>query len=200
MPGHWGTIDQMADWDLIAGLVDDVPSEGVYAAVLVPLYEDDGDLRLLLTKRPMHMPTHKGHLAFPGGKPHPGDEGVVGTALREAQEEVGIVPDSVEVLGFLEPIHTVEYSRFVVPVVGRVAPRPSIVPDPGEVDKVLEPVLADLVDEASWWYEEWQGRHVWFRDIDDEVLWGATATMTRRLLGLPERAPEGSRPAGRWQR
>jgi 8-oxo-dGTP pyrophosphatase MutT (NUDIX family) len=187
-------------WDLIAGLRDDAPTEGVYAAVLATLYEADGAVRLLLTKRPMHMPTHKGHLAFPGGKPHPGDDGVVGTALREAEEEVGIAPADVEVLGFLEPIHTVEYSRYVVPVVGRVDPRPTIVPDPGEVDLVLEPRIADLADPDSWWFEEWQGRHVWFRDIGDEVLWGATATMTRRLLGMSERAPEGATPAGRWER
>jgi 8-oxo-dGTP pyrophosphatase MutT (NUDIX family) len=187
-------------WDLIAGLRDDAPTEGVYAAVLATLYEADGAVRLLLTKRPMHMPTHKGHLAFPGGKPHPGDDGVVGTALREAEEEVGIAPGDVEVLGFLEPIHTVEYSRYVVPVVGRVDPRPTIVPDPGEVDLVLEPRLVELADPDSWWFEEWQGRHVWFRDIGDEVLWGATATMTRRLLGMSERAPEGATPAGRWER
>jgi 8-oxo-dGTP pyrophosphatase MutT (NUDIX family) len=187
-------------WDLIADLRDEAPSEGVYAAVLATLYEVDGVVRLLLTKRPMHMPTHKGHLAFPGGKPHPEDDGVVGTALREAEEEVGIPPSAVEILGFLEPIHTVEYTRYVVPVVGRVRTRPRLVLDPGEVDLVLEPPLDELADPGSWWFEEWQDRHVWFRDVEDEVLWGATATMTRRLLGLPERAPEGAVPAGRWDR
>lgn len=187
-------------WDLIDELRHDAPTEGVYAAVLATLYEVDGTVRLLLTKRPMHMPTHKGHLAFPGGKPHPGDDGVVGTALREAEEEVGIDPGTVEVLGFLEPIHTVEYSRYVVPVVGRVRPRPRLIPDPSEVELVLEPRLDELADPTTWWFEEWEGRHVWFREVGDEILWGATATMTRRLLGLPERAPDGMEPAGRWLR
>lgn len=190
----------VSDWNLLAGITDRAPSAGVYAAVLAPLYEIDGRVHLLLTKRPMHMPTHKGHLAFPGGKPQPGDDGIVGTALREAEEEVAIVPDDVEVLGYLEPIHTVEYTRYVVPVVGRVAPRPALRPDPGEVDRVLEPRLVDLADEAGWWHEEWQSRHVWFREVEDEILWGATATMTRRLLGLPDRAPDGVAPAGRWER
>lgn len=184
----------------LSGLRPDAPITGVYAAVLVPIYEVDGVERVLLTKRPMHMPTHKGHLAFPGGKPQPGDGGPVATALREAEEEVAIHPGDVEVLGFLEPIHTVEYSRFVVPVVGRVHPRPRLVPDPGEVDRLLEPALADLADPGVWWFEAWEGRHVWFAAVDDEVLWGATATMTRRLLGLPERAPEGAVPANRWGR
>lgn len=200
MVGGLGQNQVVSDWDLIAGLVDDHPTEGVYAAVLVPLYEIDEQVHVLLTKRPMHMPTHKGHLAFPGGKPEDGDGGPTGTALREAQEEVGIDPDRVEVLGFLEPIHTVEYTRFVVPVVGRIAPRPDLVPDPGEVDRILEPDLAGLAETEAWWHEEWEGRHVWFRDVEDEILWGATATMTRRLLGLPDRAPNGTPPAGRWQR
>ena len=184
----------------LPGLRTDLPSGGLYAAVLVPVFFDGARERVVLTKRPMHMPTHKGHLAFPGGKPMPDDDGPVGTALREAEEEVAIAPDSVEVLGFLEPIHTVEYHRFVVPVVGRVSPRPHLVPDPGEVARVLEPALDDLADPAAWWFEAWEGRHVWFTEVDDEILWGATATMTRRLLGLPERAPKGATPAGRWGR
>ncbi len=179
----------MVDLSLLSGLMPGVPdvAEGMFAAVLVPVYERDGMLRLLLTKRPMHMPTHKGDLAFPGGKPSHGDGGPVGTALREAEEEVGIRPDDVQILGHLEPIHTVEYQRYVIPMVGLVAPDPEIVADPGEVELVLEPAVEDLADPSSWFYQSWGGHHVWFREIGDEVLWGATAMMTRRLLGLPER-------------
>lgn len=160
----------------------------MYAAVLVPLYRRDGAVRILLTKRPMHMPTHKGDLAFPGGKPERGDGGPAGTALREAEEEVGIDPRSVRVLGHLDPIHTVEYRRWVVPMVGWVDPAPRLRPDPGEVESVLEPRLEDLRDETTWFHQDWSGRHVWFREIGDEVLWGATAMMARKLLGLPDRA------------
>ncbi len=139
---------------------------------------------MVLTKRPMTMPTHAGHLAFPGGRPDPTDGGPVDTALREAHEEMGIDPESVELLGFLEPIHTVEFSLFVVPVVGRLPANPRLVPSEREVDKVLLPTLSELTDGSRWRSEDWRGHTVWFFEIDGEMLWGATAMMTRRLLGL----------------
>ena len=156
------------------------------AAVLAPLYTDaHGDVRVVLTKRPDTMPTHAGHLAFPGGRPDPGDDGPVSTALREAHEEVGITPESVEVLGFLPSVDTVSFSLMVVPVVGRLASEPVLVPSPREVDRILLPRVADLADEAGWRWEDWRGRKVWFYEIEGEVLWGATAWMTRTMLGLP---------------
>ena len=155
------------------------------AAVLIPIYPDaDGVHRLLLTKRPLTMPTHAGHLAFPGGRPDPEDRDPVDTALREAHEEVGIEPSAVEVIGFLDPIHTVEFTLFVVPVVGWMHSRPEFVPSEREVAKLLEPTLEELTDEDRWRFEVWRDHRVWFYDIDGEVLWGATAYMTRLLLGL----------------
>ncbi len=155
------------------------------AAVLAPLFEDEaGDIRLLLTKRPLTMPTHAGHLAFPGGRPHAGDDGPVATALRETHEEVGIPPEKVEVLGFLPPVDTVAYSQMVVPVVGRLERNPVIVPDAWEVDRIFIPRVTDLLDPTGWRHEIWQGRVVWFYPIEGDVLWGATAWMTRHLLGM----------------
>jgi 8-oxo-dGTP pyrophosphatase MutT (NUDIX family) len=153
------------------------------AAVLVPLFVDGSSLRMVLTKRPLHMPTHAGDLAFPGGKPQPG-EGPVDTALREADEEVGIRPADVEVLGFLPDIHTVTYTRMVVPVVGRLQSVPRLVPDPGEVDKVLLPEVDMFREEAAWRTEYWDDRPVHFFPIGEEILWGATARMVRQLVGL----------------
>jgi 8-oxo-dGTP pyrophosphatase MutT (NUDIX family) len=153
----------------------------------VPLYEDAaGDIRVVLTKRPDTMPTHAGHLAFPGGRPHVGDSSPVDTALREAFEEVGIPPVDVEVLGFLPAIHTVEFSLLVVPVVGRLRGIPDLVPSEREVALVLEPRLVDLAEPGRWRFELWEGRQVWFYDLDGEILWGATARMTRQLLGFPD--------------
>lgn len=172
-------------WERLHYQVDPPIDDGTArAAVLAALYPDGDDLRLILTKRPYSMPTHAGHLAFPGGRPDPGDEGPVATALREAHEEVGLDPGEVEVLGFLPPVHTVQFSLFVVPVVGRLAVRPELVPSAREVDKVLTPTVAELLDESRWRHEWWQEHQVWFFDIEGEVLWGATAWMTRRLLGL----------------
>jgi 8-oxo-dGTP pyrophosphatase MutT (NUDIX family) len=173
-------------WDRIHVVADEPPGGGLpRAAVLAALYEDRrGEIRLILTKRPLSMPTHAGHLAFPGGRPHPEDAGPVATALREAHEEVGIEPGSVEVLGYLPPIHTVEFSLLVVPVVGRLPGEPLLHPSRREVDRVLVPPLAELADEAGWRYELWGGRRVWFYELEGEILWGATASMTRRLVGL----------------
>ncbi len=172
-------------WDRLRYQVAPPIDDGIpRAAVLAALYPDGDDLRLILTKRPYSMPTHAGHLAFPGGGPDPGDDGPVGTALREAHEEVGLDPGEVEVLGFLPPVHTVQFSLFVVPVIGRLRHAPVLVPSAREVDKILTPTVTELLDEGRWRYEWWQEHQVWFFDIEGEVLWGATAWMTRRLLGL----------------
>lgn len=160
------------------------PGDEERAAVLIALYDDPGGVtRVVLTKRPDTMPTHAGHIAFPGGRPEPGDEGPVATALREADEEVGITPDSVDVIGFLPPIHTVQYALMVVPVVAALPTPPVLVPSEREVAKTYEPPLVDLADDTRWRWEDWHGHDVWFYDLDGDVLWGATAMMIRRLLG-----------------
>ncbi len=173
-------------WDRIR-LTDDYPDPGdrQMAAVLAPLYEDEaGEVRVVLTKRPETMPTHAGHIAFPGGRPDPGDDGPVDTALREAHEEVGIEPGQVEVLGYLPPIDTVEFSLMVVPVVGRVSTPIGLVPSPREVAKVYTPLLADLADADRWWHVPWDDWKVWYYDLEGDTLWGATARMVRLLVGL----------------
>lgn len=159
--------------------------------MLIPIYEDaDGAVRLILTKRPDTMPTHAGHIAFPGGRPDPADAGPVDTALREAHEEVGILPEEVEVLGYLPPIDTVQFRLMVVPVVGRLPGVPRLVLSEREVVRVYHPHLADLADQSRWQSQDWNGRRVWFFDLEGDSLWGATAMMTRRLLGL-DRYEEG---------
>ncbi len=175
-------------WDSI-NLVDDYPDPGdrPMAAVLAALYEDDeGQVRVVLTKRPDSMPTHAGHIAFPGGRPDPADDGPVDTALREANEEVGIHPSQVEVLGFLPPIDTVEFSLLVVPVVGRVSTPLGLVPSQREVAKIYTPLLSDLADVERWWSIPWNGWEVWYYDLEGDTLWGATARMVRLMVGLDE--------------
>lgn len=155
------------------------------AAVLVPIYEDNGVSRLIMIKRPMTMPTHAGHVAFPGGRPDPLDDGPVDTALREAKEEVGIDPTTVQLLGFLPVVDTVQYRRPVVPVVGMLEGVPELHPSEREVDRVFRAPIDELRDEKSWRCETWHGHAVWFYDLEGDVLWGATAWMVRELLGLP---------------
>lgn len=173
-------------WHLLRIL--DEPPEGderPMAAVLAPLYEDDSGLvRVVLTKRPDTMPTHAGHIALPGGRPQPGDDGPVGTAVREAHEEVGIEPGQVDVLGFLPAVDTVEFGLLVVPVVARIRPPVELVPSEREVAKVYTPHLEDLADESNWWHVPGIGWKVWYYDLEGDILWGATAKMIRMLLGL----------------
>lgn len=173
-------------WDRLK-LLDSYPDPGdrPAAAVLAPLFEDSkGNVRVVLTKRPDTMPTHAGHISFPGGRPHPGDTGPVDTALREAHEEVGIEPARVEVLGFLEPIDTVEFTPLVIPVVGRVRPPFTLIPSDREVDRIYTPLLSDLADTERWWAIPWNGWQVWYYDLEGDTLWGATARMVRLLVGL----------------
>jgi 8-oxo-dGTP pyrophosphatase MutT (NUDIX family) len=129
---------------------------------------------------------HAGHIAFPGGRPHPGDDGPIATALREAHEEVGIEEGQVEVLGFLSPIDTVEFSLLVVPVVGRVTTPLGLVPSAREVVRVHTPRLVDLADPDRWWHVPWNGWKVWYYDLEGDTLWGATGRMVRQLVGLEE--------------
>jgi len=174
---HW--------WDRLAVLPEPPPQGDLpRAAVLAALYPDGDDVRLVLTKRPLTMPTHAGHIAFPGGRPDAADAGPMETALREAEEEVGLDPATVDVLGFLAPIHTVEFALLVVPVVGRLPGPPKLVPSPQEVDKVLLPTLDELSQATRWTFELWNGRKIWFFPLEGEILWGATAMMVRRLIGL----------------
>ncbi|HUF15465.1 MAG TPA: CoA pyrophosphatase [Acidimicrobiia bacterium] len=175
-------------WDRL-NLLDSHPEPGdrPMAAVLAPLFEDEsGEVRVVLTKRPDTMPTHAGHISFPGGRPDPGDRGPVETAIREAREEVGIDEHQVEVLGFLAPIDTVEFTLLVVPVVARIATPLGLVPSEREVAKIYTPLLADLADESNWWHLPWNGWKVWYYDLEGDTLWGATARMVRQMLGLDE--------------
>lgn len=174
-------------WDRLH-LIHEEPSFGTgpNAAVLAPLYEDDdGEVRVVLTKRPDTMPTHAGHISFPGGRAQSPDEGPVDTALREAHEEMGIERERVTILGFLPSIDTVEFRPWVVPVVGRLTTPVLLVPSEREVARVHTPRLEDLADEERWWHVPWEGHQVWYYDLDGDTLWGATARMVRNLLGLP---------------
>lgn len=175
-------------WDRL-NVIDSAPApaDKPFAAVLAPLYADEDDrVRVILTKRPDTMPTHAGHIAFPGGRPDPGDDGPVGTALREAHEEVGIDADQVEVLGYLPPIDTVEFSPLVVPVVGRVSTPLNLVPSAREVARIYTPLLSDLADQSRWWAVPFNERRIWYYDLEGDTLWGATAYMIRNLLGLDQ--------------
>ena len=173
-------------WDTLADLPPDhVGPRAATAAVLIPLFEDaDGIVRVVITKRPDHMPSHPGQLAFPGGKIDPTDDSVLAAALREADEEVGITAEQVTPLGFLEPVSTNRFDVVVAPVVGRLDGVPRLIPDPAEVASTMVPPLHHFLNEDRWRTENWSGHELWFIEVEGDVLWGASAAMMRSLLGV----------------
>ena len=158
-----------------------------HASVLIPLVQRDR-LHVLLTLRPMHMNSHSGQIAFPGGKADPEDCDAVATALREAQEEVGLEPEFVEVMGTL-PIYTTGSAFIVTPVVALVNPAFTLKPNADEVADVFEVPLDFLMDPANhrhhivdWAGEERRWLSMPYMDGNTErFIWGATAGMLRNF-------------------
>jgi len=164
---------------------DDARQGGVLA--LIYLYEERAHVALIL--RPTYAGVHSGQVAFPGGGKEPGDADLTATALREAYEETGILPESVEILGTLSPFFVVASNYLVVPTVGWSDRRPDFRADPYEVAQVVEAPLADLLNTAHLRREEWTLRgyqvDVPFFAVAGQRIWGATAMMLSELLALP---------------
>lgn len=119
------------------------------AAVLIPIQERaDGDY-IVLTKRGDNMPTHKGQIAFPGGRVHAGDADLVATALRESHEEIGVVPEHVRVLGRLDEF-TAGYGIVVTPVVGVIPPQYDFRLDLTETSAIASVPIQSLMEPGTY--------------------------------------------------
>jgi 8-oxo-dGTP pyrophosphatase MutT (NUDIX family) len=147
------------------------------AAVLVPLFERDGEVYLWLVRRPTSMRSHAGQVAFPGGKRDEADASLCTTALREAHEELGIAPAEVDVLGALDETRT--FTGFTIsPWVGWLAPDTMVRPNPSEVDRAFAaPLRAFLAPPTGV-----LPRRGW--TVDGELVWGATGAIVRSLVAL----------------
>jgi len=119
------------------------------AAVLIPIQERPDGEYLVLTKRGDNMPTHKGQIAFPGGRMHVGDTDLVATALRESHEEIGIVPEHVRVLGRLDEF-TAGYGIVVTPVVGVIPPQYDFCVDPAETSAIASVPIRSLMEPGTY--------------------------------------------------
>ena len=154
------------------------------AAVLVPILQRAEGLSVLLTRRADTLRNHRGQVSFPGGRRDPEDLTLAACALRESQEEVGLPPENVEIIGYLDDYPTTTRYR-VTPVVGLVRPPENFVFDAVEVAEIFEVPLAVLLDRAS--YESKllskDGLNVPFFEINHggHRIWGATAGMLRNL-------------------
>jgi 8-oxo-dGTP pyrophosphatase MutT (NUDIX family) len=155
----------------------------VPAVVLVPivLHTAPG---ILLTVRTDSLSTHAGQVSFPGGRIERGDADPIAAALRETEEEIGLPPNLVEVIGVL-PEHLTGTGYRITPVLGLVQPPPALRPDPREVAHVFELPLSVLLDEAAPRRErrEFRGRmrEYWVVPHPEQYIWGATAAILVNL-------------------
>ena len=158
----------------------------VVAAVLIPVYPTEDDIVAVFTKRHGDLRRHAGEISFPGGIEHSGDFDLRATALREADEELGLPPGAVDVLGALPPVHTTVSGILVVPFVGMVGDRPVFSPSEGEIAEVLEfPV--ERLGEVEAEVEFPVGDHVYrghVFDLDGHRIWGVTAHILHDFLDV----------------
>ncbi len=157
------------------------------SAVLVPLYEQDGELYVVLTRRSSNLRSHTSEVSFPGGRSDEG-EAPLSTALREAHEEIGLDPTLVRPIGELDLFVTVGSASLVHPIVGALAARPELVPAPDEVEHILHVPLSELLADGVFREELWpifeRERPITFFELYGDTVWGATAAMLRQLLSL----------------
>lgn len=156
------------------------------AAVLLLLYPFQGELWLPLTVRSSRLTTHRGEVSLPGGGADPGDAGPAHTALREAEEELGIPPAGVEVVGQLSSFYIPPSNNRLTPVVGLMASAPDLRPDPNEVEAAFVVPLRMLLDEATVREEVWERRGMRMRvpyfSLEGYKVWGATALLLSEFV------------------
>jgi 8-oxo-dGTP pyrophosphatase MutT (NUDIX family) len=162
----------------------------VRAAVLVPIFDRDGELYVLFIVRSGTVATHQNQVAFPGGRAEPDDPDILTTALREANEEVGLRPETVEVLGRLKTSATFTSNYLVTPFVGVIGVPTDLRADEHEVAEIFSVPVAALKD------PRFRGRYKWNRGgsiqeypailYGEEPIWGLTLRITEELLALME--------------
>jgi 8-oxo-dGTP pyrophosphatase MutT (NUDIX family) len=193
---HLDAIAPTADWlrqrlagprQLKAVEEDAVPQGLTRAAVLVPVIKRPEGLTVLLTQRTAHLNDHAGQVSFPGGRCEENDASPIFTALRETEEEIGLDPALIEVLGLL-PEYRTGTGFSVTPVVGLVRPPFELNPDSFEVAEVFETPLAFLLDPANHQRHSMEiggiVRHYYAMPYEGYFIWGATAGMLVSLHRL----------------
>jgi 8-oxo-dGTP pyrophosphatase MutT (NUDIX family) len=164
------------------------PLPGKAAAVLAAFFEEDGEARVVLTRRASHLRSHTGEVSFPGGRIEEGEDAVA-AALREAWEEIALDTADISIVGTLTPISTLAATSGITPIVGFLPGRPEVKADPNEVEFVFDVSLAQLVEPGVFQEERWDtpwgdDRQINFFYLPHDIIWGATARILRELLEL----------------
>jgi 8-oxo-dGTP pyrophosphatase MutT (NUDIX family) len=188
-PLHEGAVQggpRRSDYDLTPGGQWRAPSDQPLtpAAVLIGLVEREAGYNVLLTRRSDTLRRHTGQVAFPGGRQDPG-ETPWQTALREAEEEIGLDPGFVSLAGLSTPYRT-GTGYLITPVVGFVTPGFTLTPTPGEVAEIFETPFGFLMDPSNYEQHERTGpdgqvRRFYAMTHENQYIWGATAGMLRAL-------------------
>jgi len=156
------------------------------AAVVMPLYEDGDGLQILFTRRSEEVPQHKGQIAFPGGLQHPDDPSLRATALREAEEEIGLRAGDVEILGELDDTATATTHFIVTPFVGLIPHPYTFRMNPAEIVELIPLPLSLLRDPSRFREELWDRdgakNPVYFYMVGSHVIWGLTARILKQFL------------------
>lgn len=178
--------------------------DALSAAVLVALFDDADGCRVLFERRSNDLRRHRGEVSFPGGLAEPGEDAIT-TALREADEELGVAPGDVRVLGRLTPLRTYSGQVVIEPVVGAMAQRPQLRVQAAEVDYAFDVALAALLQEGAFREELWRrdlgGEEapfipIYVFEVDGETIWGATARILAELCALLVRQGPPARAIG----
>jgi 8-oxo-dGTP pyrophosphatase MutT (NUDIX family) len=174
----------------LSGLLAENPGH-VKSAVMIVLWPEYGSIRCLLIRRPVYPGVHSGQVAFPGGKYEKEDGDLLRTAIRETKEEIGVTVSESEVAGALSPLYIPVSNYLVYPFVSVLNVRPSVVPNEKEVERVLDFELKRLsgkeqVKEKDMQIREGKSVKVPYYEVDDFVIWGATAMIISELLAVLE--------------
>ncbi len=162
-------------------------SEMKQAAVLVCFFKKNGEYHLPLIRRPMHEKNHPGQIALPGGAMEE-NETLENTALREAFEEVGIIPESVEIIGKMTPLPVPVSKYLISPFIGVAKHEPKWSINKQEVDELIILKFKDLIDSNNGYYEDWDLNGNTIRvpifKVMNKEIWGATAAVLSELIDL----------------
>ena len=153
------------------------------AAVLIAIIDDNKELKVLLTKRAAHLRHHGGQVSFPGGKNEPEDINLIATALREAQEEIGLSPNKVKVIGQLHPYQTIS-GYLVTPIIALIPNNQTYTKDENEVSEIFQVPLQHFLEIKNHQltvYHQGKPHQVPFMPYNQYNIWGATAAMLKDL-------------------
>ena len=169
----------------------DAPATAKKSAVLLLFYPEESGVFFPLIKRPSYPGAHSGQVSFPGGKVEPNDPDLVYTALREAEEEIGIDAGKVEVLGRLTDLYIPTSNFLVSPVLGFLEEKPRFVPELREVERIIPTAIStvgqpQVRQRTTIPIGEGRQLNTPYFALDGEVVWGATAMILSELLQLLE--------------